>query len=192
MTAERKKPSITLVEAKRLTPAVDPVEAMRRQLHLALFGGLTEGDMVACAKALKGAALDGDMRAMRLLLDLVTRFAGAPAGPSVHVQQAVAVNGRTEVEEDRGPLSLIDAYRGPAVNLPAPIHAEPDELSATLINLIAAGGPDTASNLAACLNRKHKVVATALTSQWFEEDDGRHRLSAAGQRIVNAAKEESP
>jgi hypothetical protein len=76
-------------EARRRTPPVDPVEACRRSLTLALFDAVSERDVAEMVKVLKGQAMEGDIGAMRLFFSLVTGSSGpvqqvavfAPAPP---------------------------------------------------------------------------------------------------------------
>lgn len=63
--------SLKLDEARKLTPAVDPVEAMRRNLALAVFGGVSEQDVMGIVGKIKEQALAGDHKAQQLLLKLV-------------------------------------------------------------------------------------------------------------------------
>lgn len=63
--------SLSLAEARERTPAVNPVEAMRKQLAVSLFGGVGEKDMVALATKLKEMALGGDLKAAKMLIELV-------------------------------------------------------------------------------------------------------------------------
>lgn len=60
-----------LSEARELTPAVNPVEAMRRQLALALFGSVKEQDVLEMATKLKEMAQGGNLKAMKMYFDLV-------------------------------------------------------------------------------------------------------------------------
>lgn len=62
---------VNLREARERAPAVNPLEAMRRQLALGLFGAVKENDLAELAAKLKAMALDGDLKAMKLYFDLV-------------------------------------------------------------------------------------------------------------------------
>lgn len=64
-------------------PAVNPVEAIRQNLQLALYESITGSDVVQLVNALKAKAIKGDIQATKLLLGLITQ-----PGPAV---QQVAV-----------------------------------------------------------------------------------------------------
>jgi hypothetical protein len=61
------------------TPAVNPVEAMRKQLVLGLFNSVSEDDVAAVAKRLKELALAGDKGAMKMFFELVLPSAKSQA-----------------------------------------------------------------------------------------------------------------
>ena len=83
--------SLTLAEARRRTPAVEAAAAMRGQLQLALFGAVTEDDVIGMAGKLKQMAQAGDLRAMKLFFELVVgKGQAAPAAQ----QQVVIIDGR--------------------------------------------------------------------------------------------------
>lgn len=76
---ERK--SLSLKEARELTPAVNPVEAMRRQLSMALFDAVKEQDVINMANKLKEMAQAGDLKAMRMYFELVLGKEQKPLPP---------------------------------------------------------------------------------------------------------------
>jgi hypothetical protein len=82
MSEQRK--TLKLGEAAALTPPVNPVEAMRRQLAMALFDGVKEDDVLQLATKLKEMALGGDLKAMKMFFDLVVgkEPKAAPPPPS--------------------------------------------------------------------------------------------------------------
>ena len=82
---------LTLAEARRRMPAVEAAAAMRGQLQLALFGAVTEDDVIGMAGKLKQMALAGDLRAMKLFFELVVGK-GQAAPPAQ--QQVVIIDGR--------------------------------------------------------------------------------------------------
>jgi hypothetical protein len=63
--------SLTLKEARELTPPVDPVQALRCQLQMALFNGVKEDDVVKMAEKLRDMAMGGDLKAMKMYFELV-------------------------------------------------------------------------------------------------------------------------
>jgi len=63
--------NLTLGRARELTPAVCPVEAMRRQLALAVFNSVKPQDVLDLANKLKEMAGGGDLKAMKLYFELV-------------------------------------------------------------------------------------------------------------------------
>ena len=54
-----------------MTPPVNPVEAMRRQLAVAVFGAVKETDVLALVHKLHAMAMEGDHRALKMYLELV-------------------------------------------------------------------------------------------------------------------------
>jgi hypothetical protein len=68
-----------LAQMRAQTPPVNPVEAMRKSLALALFGGVSEADVQALAVKLKDMAMQGDLKATKLLLDLILPKEQKPA-----------------------------------------------------------------------------------------------------------------
>lgn len=76
----------SLRHAREHNPPLSAVEALRRSFQMALLGAVSTADIASLAGALKERALAGDLKAMRLLLDLVL-----PTEAAVQVQQAVAV-----------------------------------------------------------------------------------------------------
>jgi hypothetical protein len=62
---------VNLKDARAMTPAVNPVEALRRQLAMGLFNGVKEKDLADMAAKLKEMAMAGDLKAMKLYFDLV-------------------------------------------------------------------------------------------------------------------------
>src|SRR5688572_28429129 len=89
--------TLRLADARQMTPKVSATEAMRQQLQLALFGAVTEQDVVGMAAKLKEMALAGDLKAMKLFFQLVMGQA-QPVAPVV--QQAVVVHQQAQQEPD--------------------------------------------------------------------------------------------
>lgn len=75
------KPKLfTLTEARETTPPVDPVEAMRRQLALAVYDKVKESDIGELVEVLKAQAMKGDLKAMKMFFDLtIGKQQGTPA-----------------------------------------------------------------------------------------------------------------
>lgn len=73
--------TLNLKDAAALAPPVNPVEAMRRQLALALFGGVREQDVLDVAQKLKEMALAGDHKAMQMFFKLMLPDGKALASP---------------------------------------------------------------------------------------------------------------
>lgn len=71
--------TLRLDDARKRTPPVPAAEAHRRQLATTLFETITTDDVSELAAKLRQMALSGDLRAMKMLLDLVARPAAAPA-----------------------------------------------------------------------------------------------------------------
>lgn len=69
---------VTLDDARELTPPVDPVEAMRRQLALTLFDAVKPDDVLTLANKLRDMAMAGDLKAMQMYLKLVLPKDQAP------------------------------------------------------------------------------------------------------------------
>ena len=73
--------SLNLSEARELTPPVNPVEAMRKQLALALFDAVKPQDVIDLALKLKEQAMAGDLKAAKLYLDLMLGKDSKPVPP---------------------------------------------------------------------------------------------------------------
>lgn len=71
--------SLTLSEALARTPPVNPVEAMRQQLNLAIFDSVKASDVLDLANKIKEKAMAGDLKAARLYFDLVLGKERKPA-----------------------------------------------------------------------------------------------------------------
>ncbi len=94
--------SLTLAEARERTPAVNPVEAMRRQLALALYDAVKPADVVALAEKLKQQAMAGDTRAAKLFFELVIgKDKPGPAPGAERANNQVAEALRDLVDEIR-------------------------------------------------------------------------------------------
>lgn len=68
---EEKRRALSLAEAEARTPPVSAVEALKGNLQIALFEGIGEADIAGMVAKLKEKALAGDLKAMKLLFDLV-------------------------------------------------------------------------------------------------------------------------
>lgn len=73
--------TLSLERARELTPPVNAVEAMRRQLAVALFGGVKEQDVLDVAMKLKEMALSGDHKAMQMFFKLMLPDGKQPPAP---------------------------------------------------------------------------------------------------------------
>lgn len=77
---------LRLKDALERTPPIDnPVEALRRQLAMAVFNGVKEQDVIDLAGKLKDMAMAGDHKAIKMYFELVLgknqTAAPAPAEP---------------------------------------------------------------------------------------------------------------
>jgi hypothetical protein len=79
--------SLKLSEARERTPAVNPVEAMRQQLQLELFGAVKAADVQGIAAKLKDMALAGDLKAMKLFFQLFD--AGKAPSQTINIEKAI-------------------------------------------------------------------------------------------------------
>jgi hypothetical protein len=70
------KGTLILDQARRLTPVVNPVEAMRKQLALAVYDHATEKDIGDMMGKLKEMALGGNLQAMKMWLKLTVGEGG--------------------------------------------------------------------------------------------------------------------
>lgn len=112
------QPKFSLKQMQLQTPAVNPVEAMRRQLALGLMGSVSETDMGKLAAKLKEMALGGDLKAMKMLLDLMMPKAEKETPPEPQGVKALAEALQDLVDEIR--IGNADAPRGkrPLLNGP--------------------------------------------------------------------------
>jgi hypothetical protein len=72
---------LRLKEARELTPPVNPVEAMRRQLALAVFNGVKEADVTQMVEKLKEQAMGGDLKAQKMFFELIGAMGKQQAAP---------------------------------------------------------------------------------------------------------------
>lgn len=72
---------LRLSEAREQTPAVNPVEAMRRQLAVSVFGAVKESDVEQMVGKLKEMALAGDHKAMKMYFELIGVMGKQPPPP---------------------------------------------------------------------------------------------------------------
>lgn len=64
---------------------------MRQSLAVAFFGGVKAGDMEAMATKLKEMALAGDLKAMRMFMELAGLGSKAPSPPQEDSKAATAI-----------------------------------------------------------------------------------------------------
>jgi hypothetical protein len=81
------RPVMKLDEVRKITPAVDPIAACKKNLTMAVFDAITESDVVEIVRNLAGKAKQGDLGAVRMLLGLIQAKPEAP-----HTQQNLQVN----------------------------------------------------------------------------------------------------
>lgn len=112
----RKNAALSLDDARRRTPPVDPVVACRSSLQLALYGAVSEGDVVSMAGKLKSMAMEGNLPAMKLFFALVTGGGGMSA-PAPRVEQP----------PQPAAVVFIDARTGQVVAPPAALDAPGSE-----------------------------------------------------------------
>jgi hypothetical protein len=100
---EQPNHSLKLDDARAMTPPVNPVEAMRRQLAVSVFGAVKESDIEQMVTKLKDMAISGDHKAMKMYFELIGvmgKQAQAPPPPqSSNTQIAEAL--RDLVDEIR-------------------------------------------------------------------------------------------
>jgi hypothetical protein len=63
---------LTLAEARKAAPAVNAAEALRQNFQLVLLKSVSDLDVKAMVDALKKRAMEGDLKAMKMLLELLT------------------------------------------------------------------------------------------------------------------------
>lgn len=97
--------SLRLSEAREQTPAVSPVEAMRRQLAVAVYGAVKESDVEQMVNKLKEQALGGDHKAMKMYFELIGVMGKQPPSPPPP-QESTAIKQLAEVMEN-----LVDEIR---------------------------------------------------------------------------------
>lgn len=110
--------SLKLDDARALTPAVNPVEAMRRQLALALFDSVKPQDVLDMALKLKEMAQGGDLKAMKMYFDLVIGKDNKPA-PPLPDQNGLKLIGEA-LQDLVDEIRISKAERPKSARLPAP------------------------------------------------------------------------
>jgi hypothetical protein len=177
-----RKNGLNLDEARQRNPPVSAVEAMRNSLQLALFGAVTENDVAGMATKLKEMASRGDLRAMKLFFDLVTKSDHAP--PPQPQQIAVVIQMPVAASSANG--------NGHTEALPAPVVTTmplEEAQRRQAMSLIAVHGPKHTSPIAKELKLPPVEVIDLLAHEWFDfENDGYH-LSAAGRAEINRKRE---
>lgn len=81
-----KKDSLVLKKAKQIAPPVNPLEAVRNSLQMSLFGAISEDDISAITTNILHKAKGGDLKAAKLIFDLVEKAGGGTSSPK---QQSV-------------------------------------------------------------------------------------------------------
>ena len=71
--------SLSLADARERTPAVNPVEAMRRQILVAVAQSVQPEDVVGVLNTLRERALGGDLKAMKMYLEFTMPKQASPA-----------------------------------------------------------------------------------------------------------------
>jgi len=82
MRTNGKNQPLKLDDARAMTPPVNPVEAMRRQLAVAVFGAVKEKDLTDMVEKLKSQAQAGDLKAMKMYFELVGVMGKQQAPPA--------------------------------------------------------------------------------------------------------------
>jgi hypothetical protein len=86
--------TLSLRDAEALTPPVDAVKALQQSLQMALYNGVSEQDVAGVAGKLKEMAMAGDLRAMKMLFELVIGAKGMAPAPPPAPPQVVVLGGR--------------------------------------------------------------------------------------------------
>jgi hypothetical protein len=71
MAEPKRNGVLKLDDARERTPTVNPVEAMRKQLAVAVYGAVKESDVEEMVGKLKELALAGDHKAMKMYFELI-------------------------------------------------------------------------------------------------------------------------
>ena len=124
--------TLRLAKAREDTPAVDPVDAVKRSLVMAVYGKIGEEDVEEIVEGMVAAAKSGDKRSAKMLLDLVTKAQG---GKTQVIEKPVMV------EAGAKQLRLLAAY---AIDKNGPMRIE------ALAGLVGMSDSDTAALLDGC------------------------------------------
>lgn len=123
--------TLRLAKAREDTPAVDPIEAVKRSLVTAVYGRIGEDDAEALVETIKKAAAEGDKRSQKLLLDLITKTSG----------KVQVIERPVMVEAGAKQLRLLAAY---AIDKEGPMSIE------AIAKLVGMSDSDTAALLDGC------------------------------------------
>jgi hypothetical protein len=124
--------TLRLAEARKETPAVDPVDAVKRSLVMAVYGQIGEEDVEEIVQTIVEKAKAGDRTAAKMMLDLITKSQG---GKTQVIEKPVMV------EAGAKQLRLLAAY---AIDKNGPMPVE------ALAKLVGMSDSDTAALLDGC------------------------------------------
>lgn len=147
-----KAKSVTAIEST--APPVPALEALRRNLLYAMFGGVTGDDMRAIVAKQVEKAREGNDRSARLIIDMVQAGGGTPA---VQVSQTVAVN-----QDNRQFKFLSDTRR-------------------IIANLLAGAGPQQTEGIVGTLHSPLDHTLRALDHPWFRREADAWLLTEKGR-----------
>lgn len=80
-SSKREYTPLKLDEARRATPPVNPIEAMKQQIAVAVFGAVKEAEVAELVEKLRSMAMAGDLKAAKLYFDLLLPKEQKPAPP---------------------------------------------------------------------------------------------------------------
>lgn len=163
-TAKTKREVVSRVaELEAVAPPVDGVVALRRSLLYAMLNEVKDTDMKEIVRAQMDKAKEGDTKAARLIMDMVS--SGRDSAPT-HMQQAIVVNGR-EKESRKAETPFLSDTRE------------------QIVHVLAQQGPLHAAKLASVLHAPLPHVLEALNDHhWFEKEANGWHVSAKGRAEV--------
>lgn len=146
-------------------------------LQLAAFNGITEGDMTDMMKAVMAKAKEGDVRAIKFVLDFVG--AGAPAQPQVQVHLHKTKRTSKATQEHTAPPRPEPAKADPPQAVPAAPGVT--VLRRLAARVLLADGVTPGPALAAVLEVGPDELRHVLACDWFRQAAGGYELTPAGR-----------
>lgn len=171
--------SLTLAEARELTPPPEGVGAWADKLRSAAFNAVSENDVQEIMEGIKKRAKEGDLNAAKMLLGYLTASA-----PKVS-QQIVVV----QAERVPAPARAALGFTPEDDDVPPPPHDAAEKMTGQQLadareqvaRLLLAAGQMKPATIADQLGISLAQIDRVLCCPWFERTPKGGRLTEAGR-----------